>query len=118
MFLKNFSSNLHGLPLAWDAPDSHISVAKRLQTEIPNSHILDQYKNPGNPMAHYDGTAEELWKQCDGKIDMGMFIFIMLCDLKRLESNFYSIFADFIHPNFKSLLELGREVQLVELQKN
>jgi len=55
---------------AWDAPDSHISVAKRLQTEIPNSHILDQYSNPSNPMAHYEGTAEEIWKQCDGRVDM------------------------------------------------
>lgn len=55
---------------AWDAPDSHISVAKRLQSEIPNSHILDQYSNPSNQNAHYYGTAEEIWKQCDGKIDM------------------------------------------------
>lgn len=55
---------------AYDAPDSHISVAKRLQTEIKNSHILDQYKNPSNPFSHYQGTAEEIWKQCDGKIDM------------------------------------------------
>jgi len=55
---------------AFDAPDSHISVAKRLNTEIPNSHILDQYKNPSNPLAHYEGTGEEIWKQCDGKVDM------------------------------------------------
>ena len=27
---------------AWDAPESHIGVAKRLNAEIPNSHILDQ----------------------------------------------------------------------------
>lgn len=55
---------------AYDAPDSHISVAKRLNEEIPNSFILDQYKNPSNPLAHYEGTAEEIWKQCDGKVDM------------------------------------------------
>jgi cystathionine beta-synthase len=55
---------------AWDAPDSHISVAKRLQSEIPNSHILDQYSNVSNPNAHYYGTAEEIWTQCDGKVDM------------------------------------------------
>ena len=55
---------------AWDAPDSHISVARRLQTEIPNSHILDQYANPSNPDAHYYGTAEEIWKQTGGKVDM------------------------------------------------
>ena len=55
---------------AYDSPESHISVAKRLHEEIPNSHILDQYSNPSNPMAHYDGTAEELLRQCDGTIDM------------------------------------------------
>jgi len=45
---------------AWDAPDSHIGVAQKLNKEIPNSHILDQYSNPSNPIAHYDGTAEEI----------------------------------------------------------
>jgi cystathionine beta-synthase len=54
---------------AFDSPDSHIGVAKRLQTEIPNSHILDQYTNPSNPLAHYDHTAEELLEQTDGHID-------------------------------------------------
>jgi len=55
---------------ASESPESHISVALRLNREIPNSHILDQYSNPSNPLAHYDGTAEELLEQCDGKIDM------------------------------------------------
>jgi cystathionine beta-synthase len=55
---------------AYDAPESHISVAKRLMEELPNSHILDQYGNPSNPLAHYEGTAEEILRQCDGKIDM------------------------------------------------
>lgn len=41
-------------------PDSHISLAKRLQKEIPNAHILDQYANPNNPNAHYNGTAQEI----------------------------------------------------------
>ncbi|XP_071511723.1 cystathionine beta-synthase-like [Diadema antillarum] len=54
----------------FDAPESHISVAQRLNREIPNSVILDQYRNPGNPLAHYDFTAEEIWDQCEGKIDM------------------------------------------------
>lgn len=55
---------------AWNSPDSHIGVAKRLHEEIPNSFILDQYANPSNPMAHYQGTAEEIWEQCEGKVDM------------------------------------------------
>jgi len=54
---------------AFNFPESHIGVAKRLNQEIPNSHILDQYKNPSNPLAHYDITAEEMIYQCDGKID-------------------------------------------------
>lgn len=55
---------------AWDSPESHIGVANRLNKEIPNSHILDQYRNPSNPLAHYDGTAEEILEQCEGKIDV------------------------------------------------
>ncbi|EWC47055.1 cystathionine beta-synthase [Drechslerella stenobrocha 248] len=55
---------------AWDAPESHIGVAKRLQQEIPNSHILDQYCNVDNPLAHEYGTAEEIWEQTGGKVDM------------------------------------------------
>lgn len=54
---------------AFDSPESHIGVAKRLNEEIPNSHILDQYSNPSNPLAHYDGTAEEILDACDGKVD-------------------------------------------------
>eukprot|EP01130_Rhizamoeba_saxonica_P000380 TRINITY_DN10346_c0_g1_i1.p1 TRINITY_DN10346_c0_g1~~TRINITY_DN10346_c0_g1_i1.p1 ORF type:complete len:487 (+),score=160.07 TRINITY_DN10346_c0_g1_i1:35-1495(+) len=55
---------------AFDDPESHIGIANKLNSEIPNSHILDQYSNPSNPLAHYDGTAEEIIEQCDGKLDM------------------------------------------------
>jgi cystathionine beta-synthase len=30
---------------------------------------LDQYKNTGNPMAHYEETGQEIWDQCEGKLD-------------------------------------------------
>ncbi len=46
--------------VASDHPDSHISLAKKLNKEIPNSYILDQYANPNNPGAHYHGTAQEI----------------------------------------------------------
>ncbi|KAK3605456.1 hypothetical protein CHS0354_001426 [Potamilus streckersoni] len=55
---------------AFDSAESHISVAKRLMEEIPNSHILDQYRNASNPLSHYDGTGEEILQACDGKVDM------------------------------------------------
>ncbi len=54
---------------AWDAPESHIGVARQLQKILPNAHILDQYGNPDNPAAHYHGTAEEILEQTGGKLD-------------------------------------------------
>uniref|UniRef100_A0A8D0FDV5 Cystathionine beta-synthase n=1 Tax=Strix occidentalis caurina TaxID=311401 RepID=A0A8D0FDV5_STROC len=54
----------------FDAPESNIRVAWKLKNEIPNSHILDQYRNPSNPLAHYDTTAEEILEQCEGKVHM------------------------------------------------
>mmetsp|Transcript_106510 Transcript_106510/g.308220 ORF Transcript_106510/g.308220 Transcript_106510/m.308220 type:complete len:438 (-) Transcript_106510:97-1410(-) len=53
---------------AWDAEDSHIFLSQRLAKEL-NGHVLDQYKNPGNPLAHYEGTAEEIIEQTGGKLD-------------------------------------------------
>lgn len=55
---------------AWDDPDSHISLAKRLVKEIPNSCILDQYANPDNPGVHYATTAQEILDDMDGQLDM------------------------------------------------
>ena len=43
-----------------DDPKSLFGVAKKLQSEIPNSHILDQYSNNNNPDAHYNSTAQEI----------------------------------------------------------
>jgi len=54
---------------AWDSPESHIGVAKRLNDVIPHSHILDQYSNPSNPLAHEEGTGLEIVEQCEGKLD-------------------------------------------------
>ena len=55
---------------AYDSPESHIGVARRLQKEIPGAHILDQYGNIHNPLAHEYGTAEEIWTQTQGKINV------------------------------------------------
>ncbi|NXX79458.1 CBS synthase, partial [Urocolius indicus] len=50
----------------FDSPESHVGVAWRLKNEIPNAHILDQYRNASNPLTHYDTTAEEILQQCEG----------------------------------------------------
>ena len=59
-------------------PESHISVAKKLNKEIENSHILDQYSNPSNPEAHYYGTAEEIIKDFNNNLDM-----VVICGYRR-----------------------------------
>merc|ERR1712085_26681 len=53
---------------AWNADDSHIVLSARLAKDL-NGHVLDQYLNAGNPLAHYDGTAEEIVEQTKGKLD-------------------------------------------------
>jgi cystathionine beta-synthase len=55
---------------AWDSPESHIEVAKKMQAEIPNSHILDQYSNLANPAAHYEYTAQEIIDDFDNSLKM------------------------------------------------
>ena len=55
---------------ASDSPESHISLARKLQKEIPHSHILDQYKNPMNPAVHYEQTAEEILQDAGNDLAM------------------------------------------------
>ena len=60
--LEALGAKIYRTPTAakWDDPDSHLSLARRLVKEIPNAHILDQYTNDGNPLAHYEHTADEI----------------------------------------------------------
>ena len=56
--------------VAFDDPTSHIGVAKKLNSELENSHILDQYGNQSNPDAHYYGTAQEILDDFGKDLDM------------------------------------------------
>src|SRR3954464_9630242 len=51
-----------------DDPRSYYSVAKRLEKEIPNSYLCNQYDNLANRLAHYETTGPEIWRQTGGKI--------------------------------------------------
>lgn len=60
--LEALGAKIYRTPTAakWNDPDSHLSLAKRLEKEIPNAHILNQYTNASNPQTHYDYTAQEM----------------------------------------------------------
>jgi cysteine synthase A len=47
-----------------------IARAEALAKEIPDSWIPQQFKNPANPAIHRQTTAEEIWSDTDGKVDM------------------------------------------------
>ncbi|HLP08965.1 MAG TPA: cysteine synthase A [Opitutaceae bacterium] len=47
-----------------------IAKAEELQKQIPNSVILQQFANPSNPAIHRRTTAEEIWRDTDGKVDI------------------------------------------------
>lgn len=47
-----------------------IAKAKELNEEIPGSIIMSQFDNPANPEIHSRTTAEEIWRDTDGKIDV------------------------------------------------
>ena len=51
-----------------DDPESYYRVAERLAGEIPGGYKPGQYENPANPLAHYETTGPELWRQTAGRI--------------------------------------------------
>jgi cysteine synthase A len=46
-----------------------IAKAEELNKQIPNSFIPQQFNNPANPEIHRRTTAEEIWRDTDGKVD-------------------------------------------------
>lgn len=99
---------------AFDSPESHLSLARRLQSQIPNSHILDQYANPNNPQVHYEQTAQEILDDMEGKVDMvvmgvgtGGTITGVAKRLKEINPNIQIIGAD----PYGSILGGGNEIK-------
>lgn len=47
-----------------------IALACELVEEIPEAYLLQQFDNPANPAVHERTTAEEIWADCEGRIDV------------------------------------------------
>jgi len=47
-----------------------VRKAEELVAETPNSFMPQQFKNPANPQAHRKTTAEEIWKDTEGEVDI------------------------------------------------
>jgi cysteine synthase A len=67
--LKALGAELVLTPGAEGMPGA-IKKAEELAAQIPNSFIPQQFKNPANPEIHRRTTAEEVWRDTDGKVDI------------------------------------------------
>lgn len=96
-------------------PRSYYSVAKKLNSEIPNSFYPNQYDNMSNTAAHYETTGPEIWEDTEGKIThyaAGVGTGGTMCGaatyLKEQNPNIVSVGIDTYGSVFKKYKETGQ----------
>jgi cysteine synthase A len=67
--LKGYGAELVLTPGA-EGMKGAIRKAEELALEVPDSFIPQQFKNPANPQIHRETTAEEVWRDTDGRVDI------------------------------------------------
>jgi len=70
---RKLITTAYGVEIIYSSPfegsDGAIVLAKKLVDENPERYYYpDQYANPSNPLAHYDGTGVEIWQQTQGRV--------------------------------------------------
>jgi cystathionine beta-synthase len=99
-------------------PRSYHSVALRLSREIPNSVFPNQYQNPANADAHYEGTGPEIWAQTEGRVThavigvgTGGTITGVARFLKEMNPDIRIIGADPVGSIFAEMFQTGKKPQ-------
>lgn len=54
-------------------PQYYQDMAERIARETPGAYFINQFGNPDNPLAHYEGTGPEILRQMDGRLDAVVF---------------------------------------------
>jgi len=67
--LKHLGAELVLTPGA-DGMKGAIAAAERIAAQNPNAYMPDQFRNPANPRIHRETTAEEIWRDTEGKVDI------------------------------------------------
>ncbi len=67
--LKAFGAQIVLTPGA-EGMKGAIAKAEEIRSELPGAVILGQFTNPANPAAHERTTAEEIWRDTDGQVDI------------------------------------------------
>ena len=69
LLLKAYGADIVLTPGA-EGMSGAIRKAEQLRGEIAGAVILQQFENEANPLAHEQSTAEEIWKDTDGRLDI------------------------------------------------
>lgn len=109
--LKGYGAEIVLTP-AKEGMQGAVNKALDLLTEYSNSFMPSQFTNPDNSLAHYETTAEEIWKDTDGKVDVfvagvgsGGTISGTTKKLKEYNKNIYSVAVE---PKESPLLSEGK----------